>query len=1813
MSTTAVNVGTPIALTSGHSGHIRETKVLALPDGGFIAFWTTDRVVDGTHLGVDWWGQRYTAGEAAVGASFAVEGTPTSTVLANGNFVVLGYETGGLPSSAWYVRIYTADGQAVGAPTRFEGGSYAMGALPTGGFVAVFSQGGIDVGNDLFVRTFDALGQPVGEGTRLNATSVPSTYGRFHQSPALAVLADGGYVVGWSGGQSGARYFGQRFDAAGNRVGAEFDIGDDLGNEPGGLKVVALDNGGFVFSWPSRSADLGQVYDAAGRPVGGTFGLPGGVDGALANGGFYTAESGFQVFGGAGQAASAPNWGLGLGPQPDTAVLANGRIVATRPNLSTDPQGRTTYGAEVVTLTLQPGAPSGPHQGFAVNALGGRTYLGETADLSDMVALFDRSGDGHTVVEHQVTNFGAVGATLVIDGQHVQLAPGATISMTPGQFASARHAGTAAGTANLGFAVLDSAGVLSNTSSAWITVEPSAAPPEVIVGDQRVFAGQEVVLSAFVDSGWYGPSRFRVTDNTASAGSGVLLLDGVEQVAGQAIEVTADQLASLTYRNGSVANSLSISAFNGSTWSAPRSFTVGSETAAPTLTVSNQVLAPNIDVRLAPMFFASDADGDTITRYRITHDGSNPGAATLSYGGVIPPNQTFEISADQLGWVSVHTGTAPSSITVSAFDGLLWSAPQTFTLSSTSAFNYTVTVSDPGSSYASSLRSVAIAALDSWARYIAGAGTIDVRIDIVDFGEEDALARGGFLSTVPLSGSVHRAGTMDELITGIDPNGAEADLVIQVSADLLAANALWFDLNLQFAVPFNRFDALTIMAHEVGHGLGFLGVIDTWAEQQSGAIRTTFDTNVSFDGGIPHYVGAMALAAQGGTIELADRDVSHLANDSSLMGAVLRPGERYGVSVLDVAMLHDAGAPLIAHAFAPRVTVTDRVVAPNAVVGVSDLIRVSDLDGDTPLRYQFELNDSKGGGYWSVHGVRIANPRFDVAPAELDAVRYHTTVKSSTVIGVRSYDGANWSGSAYLTISSSGNTAPTVAATDAILGRNRVVAGASLFSFADGDGDQLMFAVNNITAHTGAGFWMVDGERLMGEFVIAQANLHRLSYQVGAGGSNTLSIRATDGTDWSGVATFQVGTTNQAPTVTAQSWSPGRNQAIAATGMFSFADGDGDSLMFTVNNVTGDARAGFWAVDGERLMGEFIISQANLRRLSYQVGSTGSNTLSVRATDGIGWSGLTTFQVSAPPNSAPTVSASDVTLARNQVVLPAALFSFADADGDSLMFTINNVTGNPAAGFWMVDGERLMGEFVISQANLRRLSYQVGGTGTNTLSIRATDGIAASALTSFQVSAPSNNAPTVAAANLTLNPGTVLAATDLFSFADADGDALMFTVNNVTANVAAGFWAVDGERLMGEFIISQANLRRLSYQVGSGGSNTLGIRATDGMAWSSQTNVNLTAQPISAPVVVGRPNVITADDEVLANTLFYASDPDGDAIALYQFRDNSPNVGSGFFLVNGVPKAPNRVLDVAAADLGSVTFQAGMGADNLGIRARDVNGNWGAWQSTFVNDPSSDSSSATTVWTGTSRIWPPTANTPPTVTASDALWQPRNANRSLLDLVVMYDSDSGYSEVGNNGPMLVEGVWISGQIQTLEFRDDTGESGTGYFVLNGVAQSGSTITVSAADFNAGNFAFRVGGPSLDHLQVRVSDGIDWSDWDTFDISSTNVRPSVTQAGSWMGIGAGQAAAVAPMFTVSDPDGDTATRYQFVDGTLDGGRFLVGGNAQAADQIIDVLASQLAATQFQASNTAGGSDALFARAFDGVAWSAWRSWNIVAQA
>jgi VCBS repeat-containing protein len=106
------------------------------------------------------------------------------------------------------------------------------------------------------------------------------------------------------------------------------------------------------------------------------------------------------------------------------------------------------------------------------------------------------------------------------------------------------------------------------------------------------------------------------------------------------------------------------------------------------------------------------------------------------------------------------------------------------------------------------------------------------------------------------------------------------------------------------------------------------------------------------------------------------------------------------------------------------------------------------------------------------------------------------------------------------------------------------------------------------------------------------------------------------------------------------------------------------------------------------------------------------------------------------------------------------------------------------------------------------------------------------------------------------------------------------------------------------------------------------------------------AVALDRPVVVTAPNVTLSPGQTLvaASSLFSAADPDGDAITTYAFKDT----GGGHFVLNGVVQPNNQEIDVSAAQLSQLTYQATIGTtDTLQVRVAEGT-SWSGWQSFTV-------------------------------------------------------------------------------------------------------------------------------------------------------------------------------------------------------------------------------------------------------------------------
>ncbi len=263
------------------------STVTALADGGFVVTWSSFGQ-DDSGFGI--YGQRFDANGDTVDDEFQVNTTTISnqqysavTALADGGFVVT-WSSNSQDGSDYgiYGQRFAANGDPlddefqVNTTTTSNQQYSAVTALANGGFVVTWSsnsQDGSDYG--IYGQRFDANGDPVDDEFRVNTTTTGT-----QQYSAVTALADGGFVVTWgSNGQDGDGYgiYGQRFNANGDTVGAEFRVNTTTSSDQQYSAVTALADGGFVVAWSSLNQDnqddgdwgiYSQRFNADGDPIG---------------------------------------------------------------------------------------------------------------------------------------------------------------------------------------------------------------------------------------------------------------------------------------------------------------------------------------------------------------------------------------------------------------------------------------------------------------------------------------------------------------------------------------------------------------------------------------------------------------------------------------------------------------------------------------------------------------------------------------------------------------------------------------------------------------------------------------------------------------------------------------------------------------------------------------------------------------------------------------------------------------------------------------------------------------------------------------------------------------------------------------------------------------------------------------------------------------------------------------------------------------------------------------------------------------------------------------------------------------------------------------------------------------------------------------------------------------------------------------------------------------------------------------------------------------------------------------------------------
>jgi autotransporter-associated beta strand protein len=232
-------------------------------DGDFVVAWGSSGQ-DGSGYGI--FAQRYDAAGVAQGAEFQVNTYTTSTqALADaamdedGNFVIVWHSSNQDGSGTGvFAQRYNAAGVAQGG--EFLVNTYITGSQQSaevamdadGNFVVTWqsaSQDGSSYG--VYAQRYDAAGVAQGAEFRVNTTTDGA-----QSAPAVAMDADGAFVISWTGvDDTGTGVFAQRYTAEGVAAGGEFRLNSYTLSAQNAVTVALQADGDIVAAWSSTGQD----------------------------------------------------------------------------------------------------------------------------------------------------------------------------------------------------------------------------------------------------------------------------------------------------------------------------------------------------------------------------------------------------------------------------------------------------------------------------------------------------------------------------------------------------------------------------------------------------------------------------------------------------------------------------------------------------------------------------------------------------------------------------------------------------------------------------------------------------------------------------------------------------------------------------------------------------------------------------------------------------------------------------------------------------------------------------------------------------------------------------------------------------------------------------------------------------------------------------------------------------------------------------------------------------------------------------------------------------------------------------------------------------------------------------------------------------------------------------------------------------------------------------------------------------------------------------------------------------------------------
>lgn len=330
-----------------------------------------------------------------------------------------------------------------------------------------------------------------------------------------------------------------------------------------------------------------------------------------------------------------------------------------------------------------------------------------------------------------------------------------------------------------------------------------------------------------------------------------------------------------------------------------------------------------------------------------------------------------------------------------------------------------------------------------------------------------------------------------------------------------------------------------------------------------------------------------------------------------------------------------ANITITATDYAPVVTAANIVATHGQVFTAAQLFGTSDADGDSMVSYQVvDRTTTATTGHWDIAGVdQLAGSTITVAASNLADLTFESGSGNDT-LNVRAFDGSMWGAWVSFSVRAPIDHAPVVTGTNVSATHGQVFTAAQLFGASDADGDPIVsYQVIDKTTGAASGHWDIAGaDQVAGNTItLAPSDLSNLTFE-SRSGSDTLNIRAFDGTMWGAWDRFSVtAPVDHAPVVVHSGVSVAIGSHIAAASLFTVSDAENDAITkYQFQDSSTGSSSGYWEVNGAPLTAgqPFQFDASDLPSVDFVGGSTvGVDHLIVRAYDDMMWGSWHKFDI----------------------------------------------------------------------------------------------------------------------------------------------------------------------------------------------------------------------------------------------------------------------------------------------------------------------------------------------------------------------------------------------------------------------------------------------------------------------------------------------------------------------------------------------------------------------------------------------------------